>query len=60
MGSTAGVQQEGSWTIRTPDGVQQDAWGSVTYRDLCTYVVTPWPGRPRRALALLLASEEEQ
>ena len=26
-----GVQQEGPRTIRTPDGLHQDAWGSVTY-----------------------------
>lgn len=30
--SLAGVQQEGPRTIRTTDGLHQDAWGSVTYR----------------------------
>ena len=30
--SPPGVQQDYQDSIRTPDGVHEDAWGSVTYR----------------------------
>jgi len=36
--SLPGVHQEYQDFIRTPDGVHQDAWGSVTYREVSQFL----------------------